>query len=480
MSKAGPRQEKDAGGSETSLRARIRGVLVAWWPIPRGDLWTANLEGMRRGRRWLYQMARVFAITLGGLLDPLLGIRAAGLTYFTLLSIVPFLALAFSVLKGLGAYSQLLNTVLWPYLQSNFSSNPAMLQAMQKVLEFVDKTEVGSLGTGGLFFLLYTSGSLLANIETILNQEWGVRQGRPLKRMVTDYLTLIVISPILVVSAGALFTAAQSTKVVGGLQRLLQVTGIWDSALSLLSFATIFVAITALYVIIPHTEVRVRSAAAGGLLASILWQLVLYLQVHLQMGVARYNAIYAGFAAFPIFLFFLWLSWLVVLTGGRLAARHQMQDLRRSRHEAPKMSQRAREQLAVAIVADTVQGVLGGPHPSLQGLANRFEVPVPTVQDIVNELARAGILALVAVPATQQPAESAVVLACDLDAVRLSDLVGALRGDHFGNGEDNRLSSVPPQISELLERMDAQAAHVSREVSLRQLAILVQKGDGAE
>jgi membrane protein len=467
-------QPSDTGQHDVSWRTRLLRALGAHWPIRRGTLWTVDVQGMPRGRRLAYKMARVGALTVGGLFDQLLGIRAAGLAFFTLLSVVPFLALAFAVLKGLGAYSQLLETVIWPYVHTNFAGNEPLVAAIQKVLEFVDKTDVGSLGTGGLLFLLYTSGTLLSNIEAILNHEWGVRQGRPLKRKVTDYLTLIVISPILVVSAGTLFAAAQSSEVVAYLQQLLQWTGVWDVALSLVSLAIIFVAITAVYLIIPHTGVRFRSAAVGGLLASVLWQIVLYLQVQLQMGVARYNAIYSGFAAFPIFLFFLWLSWLVVLMGGRLAAHHQMQDLQRARRETPRLTEQAREHIAAVVVAEAVKGAISrGPHPNPQALANRLEVPVPAVQDIVNELARANILARVIAPANEPSDASVIVPAADIDAVHVADVIGALRNGSPAD-DNGQLPSVAPEIASLLERFEAEAHRLGSEVSLRDLATLAK------
>ena len=150
-----------------------------------------------RGRALLYRLGRILYATVQGFREKHLNFRAAALTYYSVLSIVPFLAFAFSVLKGFGGYQRLMDQSAASLPAQTFGGNPSLLHAVEQMLSFVEKTSVAGLGMMGVLFLVYTSISLLSTIETALNEIWGAKSSRPLLRQVTDYTTLMVVTPLL-------------------------------------------------------------------------------------------------------------------------------------------------------------------------------------------------------------------------------------------------------------------------------------------
>src|SRR4051812_27448708 len=163
--------------------------------------------------RWqalLYRVCRILYATARGFREKESSARAASLTYYSVLSIVPFLAFAFSLIKAFGVYHRLMDDVLLPYLHRTFAGNQSLLRAFEQVLAFVEATRVSGLSIVGVVFLVYSSIKMLSTVEIALNRIWGARQARRFPRKLTDYTTLVVIGPLLIVVAVVFSIAAQS------------------------------------------------------------------------------------------------------------------------------------------------------------------------------------------------------------------------------------------------------------------------------
>jgi membrane protein len=386
-------------------------------------IWAAGVDEVRRGRALLYRAARILYATVRGYREKRLNFRAAALTYFAVLSVVPFLAFTFSVVKGFGLYQRLVNDNIRPYLISTFGENPALLRAFDQLLGFVEHTDFAKMGAITVLFLVYSSISLLSTIETALNDIWDAKTARPLLRQITDYTTLLVVTPLLMLAAITLRSAAESSWIMTFLKDTLSLGIVIDFLFKLASVVFICVALFALYMLMPNVRTRATSAALGGVTAGLLWQGVLILYVKAQVGVANYNAIYAGFGAVPIFLVWLYISWMVVLLGALLAASHQNEQGLRQAMQARQVDQELREVLSVAIAAEASRRFLDGAKgPAENELAGLLDAPVPTVQEVVAALVKAGVLARVVCgpDLTYLPAR-------DIDNTRLSDVRDAVR-----------------------------------------------------
>jgi membrane protein len=433
----------------------------------------------RERHRWarLDRVGRIVGSTLRGAREQKFTFRAAALTYFSTLSIVPLLAVAFSVLKGFGAYRDFVELTVEPYLEKTFGGNPSLYRSLHKILAFVERTDVARLGYAGMLFLLGSSIGLLSNVETALNDIWGAKTPRPILRRVTDYTTLLVIAPLLMLVAFTFATAAQSSSVVSFLRDTLALGPVIDLLLRLTSLVVACLAMTALYLILPNARVRVLSAIIGGVVAGLVWQVSLVLHVRFQVGVANYNALYSGFGAIPIFLVWMSVSWMAVLIGALVAASHQNEQVLHQRLRSRYADQQLKETLGVAVAARVTRDFLdGGPRRTVAELSELLAVPPPVMDDVVEQLARAGVMAK-----TVCGGDIAFLPGRDVDQVRAEDVRLALREDPRA-GELRR--STEEHLDHALARM--LATHEERQrtsddnLTLRGLAALVPSVGGRE
>ncbi|NCO57370.1 MAG: ribonuclease BN [Nitrospirae bacterium CG18_big_fil_WC_8_21_14_2_50_70_55] len=250
-------------------------------------------------------------------------LHASALTYVTLLSLVPFLALAFAILTGLGVPRR-----LEPWIMGRISAGSE--EVAQRILGYIDNLKVASLGTAGVIGLLVTVVLVMGNIERAFNHIWGVGRPRPWPRKFADFLSVVLVFPFLILAASslnALFEGAPPAVVGGAAGPLWSEVG----RLILRGAPHLFVitALTLLYIFMPNTRVRFTAAVAGGVVAGVILEVTQALYFHFQIGAARYNAIYGAIAQLPVFLVWIYLSWVVTLLGAEVAWAVQMEHGRR-------------------------------------------------------------------------------------------------------------------------------------------------------
>ncbi len=279
-------------------------------------VWSADVEELPRFRAALYQAARYVQHAATGFMDDHCLLQASALTYTSLLSLVPLLAITFSVLKGLGVQKR-----LEPLLLEQFTVGSQ--EVVSSILEYVDRTNVSSLGIAGVVGLLITAIMTLRNMEGSFNWIWKVHRGRSWTRTVSDYLSILVIAPfcfLVAMSATAYFS---NPAIVEKMESIWLVGGYYRFLIKLGPFVIIWIAFTACYLLMPNTRVGFTSAAWGGIVGGTLWQFAQWGYVHYQIGVARYNAIYGALSQLPILLVWIYVSWVILLLGAELAFAHQ-------------------------------------------------------------------------------------------------------------------------------------------------------------
>ena len=343
-------------------------------------------------------------------------LRAAALTYTTVLSLVPFLAIAFAVLKGLGAQN-----ALEPVLQ-RFAGDSE--ETISRIIAYVNNTNVKSLGVIGLVMLIVTVISLMDSIEDAFNTVWGVRETRTLQRRFSDYMSVVIVGPILLLAATSMTSFLQSQWL---LQWLIQNTYLGDAILlsfRLLPYLSVWIAMVFLYVFIPNTRIKFGSAVVGGVIAGTAWELAQWGYFHFQVGVANYNAIYGTLSVLPVFLVWVYTSWLIVLFGLEIVFAHQHRGHGCAGSNALPVTVTAREELAVAVMVQvSLQFQKGGTPLSGRLIADGLNVPLQPVEFVIAELAQLGYLVSTA------GSEAGWLPARDPSEVHVGDLFGALRGD---------------------------------------------------
>ncbi|MES0872636.1 YihY/virulence factor BrkB family protein [Sinimarinibacterium thermocellulolyticum] len=362
--------------------------------------------------RWI-TLGRYAFVLARDLLEGQLSMRAMSLVYTTLLSIVPLLALAFSVLKALGVHNSL-EPVLLELLR------PLGHQAetiTANVIGFVENIRVGVLGSLGVALLFYAALSLIQKVEAAFNHIWRIERPRPLSQRLGEYFAVLTVGPVAVFAAlgitAAIFNSAAMTRIADiepfGLMVFI--------AARLLPYALIIGVFTFLYVFVPNTRVRLRAAALGGLLAGVLWQAGSTAFASFVSHSTNYNAIYSGFAIGIFLLIWLYLGWLILLIGCQLAFYIQHPEHLKPRRTPASLSGRAAEYLALTIMGLAGRRFMDGkPGYTQEELALALRAEPDHVARVVEVLLFHGLLIETGSDRTR------LVPGQDLDSIELARL----------------------------------------------------------
>lgn len=292
-------------------------------------------ETFNNWKLWLWQFAdadlplyqriakytlRVIYAVFRDLVGGRITLHAMGLVYTTLLSIVPFLALSFSVLKGFGVHNQM-RPALESILLDPLGESAAPI--IDSILLFVDNIEVGVLGSVGLGFLIYTVIALVQKVERSFNEIWHVSQTRSLSQRFSNYLSVIMIGPLLVFAALGATAAVVGSEVFAQTSSVEAFSWLFKTVGKLVPYLMIIGLFSFLYVLIPNTRVRLAPALIGGIVAGITWQSLGFGFTLFVASSTNYTAIYSGFAIGIFLLIWLYLVWLVLLVGASVAFHSQ-------------------------------------------------------------------------------------------------------------------------------------------------------------
>lgn len=310
-------------------------------------------------------------------------LRAMGLVYTTLLSIVPLLALSFSVLKAFGVYNQI-KPILLDFLAPLGEKGE---QIANNILGFIQNMNVGVLGALGLAMLLYTAVSLIQKIEESLNFIWHVPRARTLGARFSNYITVLMVGPILVFSAMGITASVMNFKAVRGLLAI----GVLGQSVEILSWLMPYVLVSAaftfVYVFLPNTRVRFSPALIGGVVGGVTWQTAGWAFAVFVASSNTYSAVYSGFAILILFLIWLYLSWLILLFGASVAFYLQRPEYLYAKGGEPRLSNRMRERLGLSVMSLIAGRFLAGrPTPSLQEFSQMLGVPTHALQVVIDAL----------------------------------------------------------------------------------------------
>ncbi len=276
--------------------------------------WQKPTEMPSKGLGWVLFVAQLIFVVARDILSGQLKIRAAGLSYTTLLTIIPLLALVFSILKTVGVHRQaepFIINLLSPMGEKGVDLG---LQA----ISYIESINVGVLGFVGSVVLLYLALSLIHQMEKAYNVIWHVEKSRNFLRRFIVYILLVLVGPVLVFGAIAMTAALVSTTFIQEMMKYEGVQVMEYTFNRFLPYLFIIVAASITYFIIPNTKVKIISALIGGLITGVLWALLGRIFASFMMTSANYEAIYSGFAITILFLVWLQISWLILLTGANI------------------------------------------------------------------------------------------------------------------------------------------------------------------
>ncbi len=423
----------------------------------RRDLWVERPSD--HVRPWLQGSLRFFILVAREFRRDDLLTRASALTYIALLALVPILTVMFVAFRGLELdriEDDLIEKVFVNLQLDTVVTSEAVKSVGTFIRETVNEINFKALGVAGLLGLIFTSVMAIGSVEESFNRIWSVTKGRSIWRRFSDYLSVLIVGPLLV-----FFTLTQSVQLVkrvvgdtfGFVGFALSVGNIIVSHLGPLLISTL--AFTFVYIFLPYTRVKLTSALFGGFLAGLLWHISQWAYVEFQIGVARYSALYGTLSALPIFLVWLFLSWVILLLGAE--ATYCFQHYRRLSREFldVELSEQDRESVAMWITARVIESfVLNKPRWTVTRLSDALHLRDSVTAEIVEPLIERNILAFLS------GEQGELVPGHDPSAIRLSDVVQAMRtkGDRISDQMPDELYQRVVHIEDRLTRLGTEEA----------------------
>ena len=385
------------------------------------ELWDVDLAALPRIKQFGFSLIRISTIVGKGLIADKCALQSAALSYITLVSLVPVLALSFAVSKGLGAHERVMGIV-----EKNLAELPEKTGVfVTQILELVERVNYGALGTIGLLVIFLSAVGMLAKIEKSFNTIWGVQKQRTAIRKFTDYISILVVVPLLMLLATSVNTALSTGSFAAFLENHLgPLYWMYQDLIGLSGIALLCLAFAFLYMFMPNTNVRFGPALLAGIIAGILWFLAQRAYIQWQVGVTLKNAIYGTFAAIPFFLGWLYVSWLIVLFGAEVSFGVQNLGTFVMERDSAFSSLSTRELIGLTATFQTCQAFLAGDHTwAADEFAHQNNIPFRLMTEVMHTLVTENILIAVEVDRKTRyvPAE-------DPDNLTLRSVVDAFRG----------------------------------------------------
>jgi membrane protein len=392
------------------------------------DIWHVDLKKYPPVLRFLLRQLRIVVLAVMEFRENQIQLRASALTYYSMLSVVPIAAMAFGIAKGFG-----FETRLETAIRKNVEGNEELTDVIEYILEFANSMlqniNGGVIAGVGVVLLLWSVMKVFGNIENSFNVIWQIRRGRPLARKFADYLSMMLVTPILFFLSSTL-SGFISNMAVNNDSILFDYLGpMLLFLVKLVPYILIFLLFTLLYVVMPNTKVRFNYALSAGIIAGIIFQLTQYLYFYFQGEAVRLNAIYGGFVLLPLFLIWVQLSWIIVLLGAEISFAYQNIEKYEFEAESLHISNYNRRMLTFLVMHNIIKNFEEGGRPRTAAeIGQALGIPVRLAREIIFDLQDSHLLVEAA---SESPKDNAYVPALDIGKITVAFIVEQLdlRGD---------------------------------------------------
>ncbi|HDP25330.1 MAG TPA: YihY family inner membrane protein [Deltaproteobacteria bacterium] len=385
-------------------------------------IWRVRVKHLTGTRSFFIRYLRMALITAKEFVDDRCSLRASALTLYSLLAIVPVFALVFAIAKGFGFQKLLEQRIVEQFAGQE--------QVIVWVIEFarnlLENTRGGVLAGVGIALLLYAVFKVLDHIEASFNDIWAISKGRTLGKKLTDYLSLMLIGPILLIlsSSATVLVMTHLTELFERFAILGLFSVVLSLVLNLIPYCLIWTLLAFVYMFMPNTKVKFSSSLLAGVVSGTVFVIVQWLYIAFQVGVTRYNAIYGSFAALPLFIVWLHLSWTIVLFGAELSFAHQNDDAYEYEPDSRKISPAFRKLLSLLIMHHLVMIFIRGEKaPHSQEISEILGIPLRLVREIISELVQSG---LVSQTVSEADAQNAYQVGRDVNTLSVASVLEAL------------------------------------------------------
>lgn len=400
------------------------------------DLWCIELDNLSPKLKHTFRYLRVLILSLRGFNEDKIQIKASALTYYTMMSIVPVLAMVFAIAKGFG-----LEKFVEEQIISNFTGQE---QIMNLLIDFshnmLQNTAGGIMAGIGIIMLLWAVIKILTNIEKALNDIWQVEKQRTYIRKFTDYLSIMLVVPILLIASSGLniYITAQVNNLINNSELISMASPIILTLLKGLPLILIWIMFSFIFIAMPNTKVSFPAGLVAGAIAGVIFLVVQWAYVYLQVGVSKYNAIYGSFAAIPLFLVWLQTSWLIVLFGAEVSFAYQNIDMYEYETESENMSNYNRKILSILVLNHIIRRFKNGDKPQKSTeLCDELHIPQRLLRNLLSTMVDCNLLCEVL---TDETKGIAFQPAIDINKLSLAFVETKL---------DNKGMSIDPPVENL-------------------------------
>jgi membrane protein len=387
------------------------------------EIWSHDLSTKSARRSFVIRQIRIYILAIKGFFEDKANIKAAALTYFTMLSIVPVLAIVFFIARNFGFEGRLDEVI-----SSSAAGQEEIIKWLTDLVDSLLLNVKGGViaGIGGLV-LFWSVLQVLNNMESSFNDIWQIKKARSPARKFSDYLSMIIISPFAIGLSGSMKVKIETMADQFEFLRPFVVILIKS-----VPFFSIWILFTIVYIVMPNTKVKFKNGLIAGLIAGTAAVLFQSLYQELQIGVWRFNTLYGSIAMIPLLLLWLQITWLIVLMGAELAFAYQNIEHYEYEEAALKLSHDNKRILTLLICYQIIKNFEEGGEPrNTEFLSHQLGIPLRLLNGLVYELISAGILVELA---ASNPKDRSYVPAVDIHNITVEYIYNQLEkvgGDHL-------------------------------------------------
>lgn len=366
-------------------------------------IWRIRLRNVPPVKAHFIRQLRIVVLTVRKALEDKASLRASALTFYSVLSVGPLIALVLGIAKGFGLQKRLETEML--------TKIPAQEEVLKQILGYaktlLENTQGGVVAGMGVVVLLWSAIKVFYHLEQAFNEIWQVKDPRSWKKTISNYLAFLFLTPLflLIYSSIPAFITRQLDEYSSKLSLLAKVSPFIIDLLQLSPYLLVWALFSLVYVVIPNTRVMPRAAIISGILAGTVYLLVQWGLVEFQVGVTKYNPVYGSLIALPLLLIWINIGWIILLIGAEYAYAHQNVDLHEFEPDFVNISPHYKKVLTLQILHRLVlQFSNGDPSLNTRQISQQLEIPVRLTQQIMGELKAAGLVSLMSVNDDREPA----------------------------------------------------------------------------
>jgi membrane protein len=356
-------------------------------------IWHTPLSEISKGRIFFFKQLKIIMLAARGFYTDKVQLRATALTFYSILAIVPVIAIAFAIAKGFA-----LDKNLEQLITNKFHAHQEVINwLLTNATNAIKETKSGPIAGVGVILLFWSVMSLLNRIESSFNHIWQVRSSRPWYRKFTDYLTIMLIAPVFIILSSSIkvFIGMELAEYMIKAPILDFFKPVISTLVRFTPYLISWIVLTILFIIMPNAKVKFVPALISGIVAGTILQWLQWVYVDLQFGITKLSAIYGSFAAVPLLIVLLQSSWIVVLLGAELSFANQNFLHYELESVSQNISNYQKRAIMLMILHMIIRNFAAGEKPISAGdIAHNLNIPVRLARDILQDLTTAKLVSV--------------------------------------------------------------------------------------